>query len=301
MSAKYCFKDLVKETKECIMIPCVYDCGSTLAAELSDAKAILLSGGELGESMGILEPMLTTDEVVHSVEKICSFSNIPCIVDVGAGYDTPINAFNTTKRIIKAGAKAILLGNEKDEGWIEYEPKLKATLKACIGTDCIVVARKNGLLETEAQLNECIDTLNKSIVLGAEATMACGLSRSPNARELAKIIGQRVNSWKIYPDQNSVGGIPDVDNDEIFDYGFKMISYHYMMKVALEAMWRYGLENMKNKNNVASNNLQFPNGLKGHSAIGVFPFQEIFNLEAEFTGIRREFRIPGSMKGRENG
>lgn len=301
MSAKYNFRELAKKTDECVMMPCIYDCASALAAELSGAEATLLSGGELGESNGVLEPMLTTDEVVHAVERICTFSSIPCLVDVGAGYDTPLNAYYTTLRIIKAGAKGILLGNEKGEGWEEYEPILKATLKACKGTDCIVVARKNGPLETEEQLEECISTLNKSIDLGADATMACGLCRTPRAQELAAIVGERVKGWKIYPDQNSVEGKADVDNDVIFKHGYKMISYHYMMKVALEAMWRYGIENMKNKNNVASNELMFPNGLKGHSALGVFPMQELFNLESEFTGVKKEFKVPGAMKGRENG
>lgn len=87
MSAKYNFRELAKKTDECVMMPCIYDCASALAAELSGAEATLLSGGELGESNGVLEPMLTTDEVVHAVERICSFSSIPCLVDVGAGYD----------------------------------------------------------------------------------------------------------------------------------------------------------------------------------------------------------------------
>lgn len=301
MSAEYNFLDLVKTTDECVMMPCVYDCGSALAAQLSGAKAILLSGGELGESLGVLEPMLTTDEVVHAAERICRFSPLPCLVDVGAGYDTPLNAFYTTERFVKAGAKGILLGNEHGDGWNEYNPILKAALKAVEGSDCIVVARWNGLLETEEEMNECVDVLNKSVAEGAHATMACGLCRSTRSTELAKIVAERVEGWKIYPDQNSINGIPDVDNDEIYPMGYKMISYHYMMKVALDAMWRYGIENMKNKNNVASNEAAFPNGIKGHSALKIFPMQELFDLEAQFTGIRREFKVPGTTEGRENG
>lgn len=301
MSAEYNFLDLIKTTDECVMMPCVYDCGSALAAQLSGAKAILLSGGELGESLGVLELMLTTDEVVHAAERICRFSPLPCLVDVGAGYDTPLNAFYTTERFVKAGAKGILLGNEHGDGWNEYNPILKAALKAVEGSDCIVVARWNGLLETAEEMDECVDVLNKSVAEGAHATMACGLCRSTRSTELAKIVAERVEGWKIYPDQNSINGIPDVDNDEIYPMGYKMISYHYMMKVALDAMWRYGIENMKNKNNVASNEASFPNGIKGHSALKIFPMQELFDLEAQFTGIRREFKVPGTTEGRENG
>ena len=100
-----------------------------------------------------------------------------------------VNAYYTTLRMIKAGAKGILLGNEKGEGWKEYEPVLKAAVKACKDTDCIVVARNNNPLETDEQLEDCISYLNNAVALGAEATMACGLCRTPRAKELAKVIG----------------------------------------------------------------------------------------------------------------
>lgn len=302
MPAKFTFKQLLEQENEVIMVPCIYDCGSALAAELSGAKATLLSGGELAESqLGALEPMLTTDEVVHAVERICAFSSLPMIVDVGAGYDSPLNAYRTTQRMVKAGAMALLLGNEKGQSWEEYEAILKATLKGVDGSECIVIARHNGMIETDGELEDCIWRLTRSIELGAQGTMACGLCRTVRSKELAKIVGERVPGWKIYPDQNSVNGVPDVINEEIYEHGFRMISYHYMMKVAVAAMWEYGLQNMKAKNNVPSNETPFPNGVKGASALPVFNMQRLLDLEAEFTGVRREFRVPGSMPGRENG
>lgn len=301
MSANYSFLDLVKNTEELILIPCIYDCASARAAELSGAKATLLSGGELGESYGVLESMLSVDEVVHSAERICRFSPLPCMVDVGAGFDTSVNAYYTTMRFINAGVKAILLGNEYGQDWDSFKPILKAAIKACKGTECIVVCRNNDSTNTTEELNDVADFLNRGIDLGANATMACGLCRCENQNEKALLVGQKVKGWKIYPDQNSVGGVPDVDNSILWNNGFKMVSYHYMMKVALNAMWRFGLENERNRNNIASNEVEFPNGLKGHSALGCMPFQNYFDLEGEFTGVYRKFHIPGSKVGRENG
>lgn len=301
MSAKYSFKDLSKKAEGVILIPCIYDCCSARAAELSGAKATLLSGGELGESLGVLEPMLTVDEIVNRVERICAFSPLPCMIDVGAGFDTPINAYYTAKRMIRAGAMALLLGNERGQSWEDYMPILKATIKACEGTECIVVCRCNDPTETQEQLDSVIEFLNKGVDLGADTTMACGLCRCDDQNEKAAYLGQRVKGWKVYPDQNSVNGIPDVDNNILWENGFKMVSYHYMMKVALNAMWRFGLENEKNRNNVASNEVEFPNGLKGHSALGCMPFQQYYDLEGDFTGVYRKHRVPGSKAGRENG
>ena len=197
MSAKYSFKDLAKKAEGIILIPCIYDCGSARAAELSGAKATLLSGGELGESLGVLEPMLTTDEVVHQVERICAFSPLPCMIDVGAGFDTPINAYYTAKRMVKAGAMALLLGNERGQVWADYEPILKATIKACEGSECIVVCRCNDPTETQEQLDAVIEFLNKGMALGADTTMACGLCRCENQNEKAAYLGQRVKDMQL--------------------------------------------------------------------------------------------------------
>lgn len=302
MSASYNIRELLARENECIMVPCIYDCGSALAAERSGAKAVLLSGGELAESLlGCVEPMLTTDEVVHAVERICAFSSLPVIVDVGAGFDSPLNAYRTSQRMVRAGAMALLLGNERGQRWEEYEAILKAALKGTQGSDCIVIARRNGLIDTDEELEECIQALTRSVELGAEGTMACGLCRTTRSKELAKIVGERVPGWKFYPDQNSINGVPDVINEEIYQDGYKMISYHYMMKVAVAAMWEYGNRNMQNKNNVASNEVPFPNGVKGASALPIFNMQRLLDVEAEFTGVRREYKVPGAMPGRENG
>ncbi len=302
MSAKYTISELIARESECIMVPCVYDCGSALAAQLSGAKAILLSGGELGESLlGCPEALLTTDEMAHAVERICTFSDLPVVVDVGAGFEEPLTAYRTARRMTAGGAMALLLGNEEGMTWNEYRAVLKATLKAVEDTPCIVIARKNGSIDQEEALEESIAQMTEAIALGASGTMVCGLCRSTRARELAKIIGERIPGWKFYPDQNSVNGVPDVDNEEIYQQGFKMISYHYMMKVAVAAMWEYGLLNMQNGNNVPSNEKMFPNGVKGASALPIFNMQRYYDFEAQFTGKRKIFRVPGAIPGRENG
>lgn len=303
MSAKCSLTELIKGTTEVIMVPCVYDCGSALAAQLSGAQAILLSGGELGESLlGAPEMMLTADEVTHAVRRICSFAEIPLIVDCGAGFDNPLSAYRTARSFVESGAKGLLLGNEPGQTYEDYKAALRACLKACEGSDCIVIARKNTPLDTEEQIAETIHDLKECVDMGAAATMCCGLSHMPNASEVAARLGDELPGWGFYPDQNSCNGVPDVVNEEIWKHGFKMISYHYMMKVAVAAMWEYGLKNMQNKNNVASNEYAFPNGMTGASALPLFKMQEYMDMMFRFMDQPvQQFRVPGSRPGRENG
>ena len=44
-------RDLLKETENCIVAPCIYDCASARAIELVGFKAAMLSGGELSLAM----------------------------------------------------------------------------------------------------------------------------------------------------------------------------------------------------------------------------------------------------------
>lgn len=302
MSAKYSIKQLVEKENECIMVPCIYDCGSALAAELSGAKMMLLSGGELGESMmGALECMLTADEMAGAVDRICAFSNLPLMVDCGPGFDNPLSAFRTASKFVRSGAMGLLVGDEPGMNTEDYLAILRAALKAAEGSECVVIARKNGRLDTQKEIDETVKLMNVAVEEGAAGTMCCGLSWAENADQLATELGSKIKGWGCYPDQNSVNGVPDVDNDVIYGQGYKMITYHYMMKVAVAAMWEYGLENMKNKNNVASNEHKMPNGLTGASALPLYNMQRYMDLLTEFTGVEHVFKVPGSRKGRENG
>ena len=106
-------------------------------------------------------------------------------------------------------------------------------------------------------------------------------------------IGKRVKGLKMYPDQNSVNGIPQVVNEEIYPYGYQMISFHYAMKVAMAAMVEYGIKDLEAKNNVPSNEVRLINGYTGASALSLFDYQKKYDLQAEYTGVRKIFRIPG--------
>lgn len=290
MSAKYSIPELVESENSCIMVPCVYDYSSARAVELAGFKAMLLSGGEVGESLGGLsEEEMNESEMLFVASHICATSPLPMVIDCGCFNPDPPSVFRWSKKFVEAGAMALLIEDEDDVEREDFLKMVKAALKACEGSRCVVMARTNRQLDTPEQIDYAVDLLNSAMDLGAYMSMAVRLDNMDTTME----IGKRVKGLKMYPDQNSVNGIPQVVNEEIYPYGYQMISFHYAMKVAMAAMVEYGIKDLEAKNNVPSNEVRLINGYTGASALSLFDYQKKYDLQAEYTGVRKIFRIPG--------
>ncbi len=290
MPAGYSIPELIEQEKRCIEVPCVYDYGSARAVELAGYKAMLLSGGEVGEILGGLsESEMCESELLFMASHICAASPLPLIIDCGCFTPDAPAVYRWSRKFMDAGAMALLIEDEEDVDRETFLKMIRAALKACEGSRCVVMARTNRPLDTQEEIDYAVDLLNTAMDLGAYMSMAC----SQNNAQIARVIGQRVKGLKMYPDQNSVDGIPEVVNEEIYPYGFAMISYHYTLKTAMANMIEYGRRNRAAGNNVPSNELRLPNGYTGASALSLFDYQKKYDEQAEYTGERRMFKIPG--------
>ena len=282
--------ELIEQEKHCLMVPCVYDCASARAAELAGYKAILLSGGEVGEVLGgISEDEMSEEELFFVASHICAFSPLPLIIDCGCFLSAPVSVHRWAEKFAKAGAMALLIEDEDDLDREAFLAMVRAALHACRGTRCVVIARSNRPLNTPEQIEYVANMLNEAVDLGAYMTMACGLHSMDQARAIA----QKVKGPKFYPDQNSHNGVAEVVNEEIYAIGYPMISFHYMLKIAMAGMVEYGIKDLEAGNNIPSNEVKLINGYAGHSALPLFDYQAKFDRQAEYTGVRRIFRVPG--------
>ncbi len=281
--------------KECVIAPCVYDCASARAVELSGFKAMMFSGGELSEAMNGIPDLgvISIDELVWAVSRICSVSSIPIAVDIEDGFGGPLTVYRNCKRLAKAGAMAIQLEDEapvRGTGILlqeEYFAKIKAALAGLEGSDCMLISRTN--VDPAADLYEGIERCLGSIELGAEITTIVRLNNLDDAKKIA----QKVPGWKMYPDLDSRNGIPEVTVEEVYALGFNLVTMHYLLKAAMSGMLKAGKHNFKNKNNVWSNDNMNEKGVGGSSAMPYFDPKKWMELEGEFTGTVREFSHPG--------
>ncbi len=256
------FRELV--AREQILTPCVWDCYSAKAAEMAGFKMTLLSGASLGFSMsGVPDLGLhNQEELIWATDRIADYSPLPLVIDADDGFGDTINAYRTSRRLAKAGAGAILIEdtpNERGSGrfgtameaatragrvdgnvphpvvsqelWLS---KIKASLDACAGTDCVVIARTESKLELG--LDDAIERCLKAEELGAEMTYVHALRTLEECQKVAKALP----GWKMFGDVATVDGVPFVRLEEIAALGFNLVTMHYLEKGSMYGMLDYG-------------------------------------------------------------
>lgn len=259
MEERKSLRELVAEKQ--IFAPCIWDVFSAQSAEQAGFEATLLSGGALAEWVcGMPDVgLITADDLVRQTEYICSVSPLPCCVDADDGYgETPLHAFRTVERLVKAGASALTLDdttgyrgynrwggqlrggasdgtmNHPTVSRAEWLSKIKASLEATAGTDCMVIARTECKLRDG--LDEAIERCLLARELGAEMTLIIGLMNIEEAEKVAKY----VPGWKMWPDVGSTNGVPDVELDDIDALGFNFVTCHILEKGAMYGMLDIG-------------------------------------------------------------
>jgi 2-methylisocitrate lyase-like PEP mutase family enzyme len=273
MEHKIKFRNLLSAGQ--VFAPCVYDCLSARAADLCGYKALMLSGGAVSYSMDGLPDMAfsTIDEVAWITERITNANPLPLIVDADDGFgESPVVVYRNMHRLVKVGAMGITIddstgirgaerffyalakGKKVDISEVmkvvpraSWLSKVKATLSACEGTDCVTIARIGVPVKTKEGFTEAMERALRAKDLGAEMVMV-GVRDLEDAKRVAKYI----KGWKMWPDIISRNGIPNVNLDDISLLGFNFVTMHIFEKAAMYGMMKYGLENIKNQNSVYS-------------------------------------------------
>ena len=240
-----------------VFAACVWDYMSSRAAEKVGSDATLLASGALSpceEGYNDLG-LVTLDEFVWETERITDRSPLPLILDAENGFgDSPLHAYRTCQRLMRAGAQAIQMEDSKGirgfaRLYYEKKPdevtsqrdwlaKIRASKAALEGTDCILIARTEALLTHG--LDEAIERCLRAYEAGADMTLIMGINNGEGSLELCKEIAKHIPGWKMYPDIESHNGIPDVNIDDLIPLGFNLVTCHYLEKAAWYGMLDYG-------------------------------------------------------------
>jgi 2-methylisocitrate lyase-like PEP mutase family enzyme len=126
----------------------------------------------------------------------------------------------------------------------DWLAKIKASLAACEGTDCMVIARTESKLKHG--LDEAIERCVRARELGAEMTLIIGLKTLEEGRKVA----QHDPGWKMWPDVSSRHGIPDVGLKDIEPLGFNLVTMHTLEKGAMFGMMDFSKHVIREQNTV---------------------------------------------------
>jgi methylisocitrate lyase len=273
--AKQSLRQLLLESKECIVAPCVYDCASARAVEMVGFKAMMLSGGEVSVAMnGVIDygfSNLTDIEWITS--RITQTSPLPLAADIEDGFGGPLAVYRAAKRMAMAGATALQLEDSSDmeESTLllpreKYYAKVRAALAGLEGTDCILIA------------------------LGAQMTTVVKLTNLADA----KYVAARVPGWKMYPDVAGKNGVAEVTVEDIYPLGFNFVTMHYTLKAAMDGMLEHGKRNVVQHGSLYTCDKVDATGIMGCSASPLFDPQGYMRLEGEFSGKNKEYTIVGN-------
>lgn len=261
-SSRPTFREVVSEGQ--VFTPCVWDCFSSRAAELAGFKATLLSGAALAYAQSGYPDigLHNQEELVFATDRIADFQPMPLVIDADDGFGDIVNAYRTCQRLAKAGAGAILIEDTpNDRGFARFGrameaatragkvdgnvphpvvsqelwlAKIKASLEAVDGTDCVIIARTESKLEKG--IDNAIERCVRAEELGAEMTYVHGLRTLDECRK----VNDALPGWKMFGDVATVDGVPFVTLAEIADLGFNLVTMHYLEKGSMFGMMDYG-------------------------------------------------------------
>ncbi len=260
-------------------------------------KAMMLSGGELSLAMnGVVDYGFTNlTDIEWMVSRLSQSSPLALAVDIEDGFGGPLAVYRTCKRLVRAGAQAVQL---EDSGDMEestmllpreqYYAKVEAAVAALKGTNCLLIARTNA--DPATQLDEGCERCKKAVELGAEMTTVVKLSNLEDARYVSK----KVPGWKMYPDVKGRDGVPEVTVEEIFPLGFNFMTMHYLLKAAMDGMLEHGKKNYAQQGVLYTCDKEDATGIRGDSATPLFDPRGYMELEARFTGKKKDYTIVGN-------
>ncbi|MGN0830638.1 MAG: isocitrate lyase/phosphoenolpyruvate mutase family protein, partial [Candidatus Ornithospirochaeta sp.] len=199
------------------------------------------------------------------------------------------------KRLAEAGASAVMIDDTTGiRGWErqlyqdtrQYEviaeekwlSKLKAAMKACEGTDCLLIARTESKFKygMDEAIKRCLDAES----IGAPMTLAIGIRGMEDAKKLAAA----VHGSKMYPDIKSSKGVADINLDEVKPLGFDLVTLHFMEKAVEFGIMDYALQNVKNRSTVYSDTHDMNHVMDSLPKGSFSTYKKWLDMEKEFNG-----------------
>jgi 2-methylisocitrate lyase-like PEP mutase family enzyme len=98
-----------------IIVPPAYDCLSARVVEATGFKAALMAAGLTGDAqLGVPNfGLATASEIINCAKYIAHSVNIPLIVGIEDGWGGALASYRTVQEVIRAGAAAIYINDQK--------------------------------------------------------------------------------------------------------------------------------------------------------------------------------------------
>ena len=225
------FREAVKENEllQCLGATTAYH---ALLAEKSGAKALYVSGGGVAAgSLGVPDLGISTlNDVAIDVERICSRTNLPVLVDIDTGWGGSLNIARAINTLEKAGAAAIHIEDQVQQKRCGHRPnkvlvpkaemldRIKSAVDARINDDFVIMARTDSL--AHHGLEAAIDIMGACVEAGADMVFPEAVSELAVYKKITKSI-----TVPVLANITEFGKTPLLTTDELISAGIKIALY----------------------------------------------------------------------------
>ena len=225
------FREAVKEKEllQCLGATTAYH---ALLAEKSGAKALYVSGGGVAAgSLGVPDLGISTlNDVAIDVERICSRTNLPVLVDIDTGWGGSLNIARAINTLEKAGAAAIHIEDQVQQKRCGHRPnkvlvpkaemldRIKSAVDARINDDFVIMARTDSL--AHHGLEAAIDIMCACVEAGADMVFPEAVSELAVYKKITKSI-----AVPVLANITEFGKTPLLTTDELISAGIKIALY----------------------------------------------------------------------------
>ena len=225
------FREAVEQNEllQCLGTTTAYH---ALLAEKSGAKALYVSGGGVAAgSLGVPDLGISTlNDVAIDVERICSRTNLPVLVDIDTGWGGSFNIARAINRLEKAGAAAIHIEDQVQQKRCGHRPnkalaskaemldRIKSAVDARISDDFVIMARTDSL--AQHGLEAAIDIMGACAEAGADMVFPEAVSELAVYKKITESI-----AVPVLANITEFGVTPLFTKDELIAAGIKIALY----------------------------------------------------------------------------
>lgn len=301
--------DLIRNAKDLILVPEIYDCASARASEISGFEVIMVSSGDFACAYtGIPDlRLLSIDEYESLTNRITNMTDMPLILDIDDGFGRPLATYYGCKRFAKAGAAGVLVTDSQENsipGALGSKELVSARIRAArdgfadSGDDeALIIARCD--VDPINDYEEYIERANGYLEAGANMICLQPYGVHIGGAPLAKKLGADIKGWLWWPDL-TVGpdGKEEIPVKDLFDWGYKMTGIHYSMHASMIAQLDTGRHVFEERNNAYIDSAYDYTGYKFFSAMSLFGVKDKkwLEIEKKYVPTQDEAIMPGICK-----
>lgn len=157
MKSRKTFRRLLAEPGILVQ-PAIYDPLGARIAEEAGIRCIGLGGYAMGAHLAVTEPLVSLDEAARITRQISAVSDLPIMVDAGAGWGEPIHVMHTLRTLEAAGAASLHIEDQHYPKRVSYHrgveeivslEEMAGKVRACVAArtdpDFVIVARTDAM------------------------------------------------------------------------------------------------------------------------------------------------------------